>query len=499
MSDAENSDNGLPPKLNLSKKVVKPKLSPVTPAAKAVPGAGAPTDAPPSTSHIKLTAKPSTVKPLSAAPRAAAGAKVAPKPITAAPTPIKTATTAPGSAAQSQPATVRLKAAPRTASPATVRLKAPRKMTTKASAPKPIKQNDSGKTVQISPSSNDLGSTIQISPAPSKKDLGSTIQISPDTPKADLGSTIQISPAPSKKDLGSTIQINPDTPKADLKSTVQINPTQSGSENKGELKPKSIKLKPKAAVGIKRTSTDPNAPAGSKRSTSKISLSNANSVAPLTAPTATAKTIKIKPSSDVTNLTSQAGADDNSADVKRQTSRISLEAALGSGDGAQTSGPKTIRLKRPGKTPTVNVASTADNDDKNPRKTAKLELPDEETNVPSTQKKTIKVKRPGRSRVKKKMSVKRAGDAAEGSAGEAGSPDGSADPSIPIAPLQTLTTTSKPDSVHWTFIFSAVAATIMICVLIYVLCAQALGPNYSYTQLSYGAPTVELPWPGRLQ
>jgi hypothetical protein len=202
----------------------------------------------------------------------------------------------------------------------------------------------------------------------------------------------------------------------------------------------------------------------------------------------------------VKSLAGKIDADNKNDDIKRQTSRISLEAALGSGEGSQASGPKTIRLKRPGKTPTVNVGDATDSGEKNLNKTAKLELPEEDSNIPNTQKKTIKVKRPSRSRAKKKMSVKRAGDATEGNAVEAAAtPEGAAEPSIPIAPLQSLTPASKPDSAHWTFIFSAVAATIIMCVLIYVLCAQALGPDYSYTQLSYGAPTVELPWPGRLQ
>jgi hypothetical protein len=261
------------------------------------------------------------------------------------------------------------------------------------------------------------------------------------------------------------------------------------------LKPKSIKLKPKPAVGIKRTGVDPNAPAGSKRSTSKISLTNANSVAPVDMAAGTPKTISIKPS--------PATGDDTTgtSDVKRQTSRISLESALGADSNAPASGPKTIRLKRPGKTPTVNTKGASD--DKNLSKTAKLELPAEESGVPDTQKKTIKVKRPSQRRVKKTMSVKRGGGkpaaaGTEGQAAEAASGEGDAQPSIPIAPLQSLTPAVKPDKVHWTFIVSAVAATIMICVMIYVLCAQVLGPNISYTELSYGAPTVELPWPGRI-
>ena len=43
-----------------------------------------------------------------------------------------------------------------------------------------------------------------------------------------------------------------------------------------------------------------------------------------------------------------------------------------------------------------------------------------------------------------------------------------------------------------------VAAMLVISLTIYMFAAQAFGPNVSLTRLSYGAPGLDLPWPGKL-
>jgi hypothetical protein len=377
MSDIDSSDGGLPPKLNLTKKTLKPTaipvLKPVVPAVK--DAAGAPAVQANNTSRIKLTAKPTAkLKPIAISgddPSPAAPIKAAPP-----------------------PTTVRLQAKLKpvaAAAPVT------------AAAPKPITDSD-GKSAA--------------------------------------------------------------------------------------LKPKSIKLKAKPAMGIKRSSVDKTAPKGSKHSTSKIPLGNANSVSPI-GETINTKTIKIKPSSDEPSankapLTIKPAAGAKVGDSKSQTSRISLEAALGTDSDSATTGPKTIRLKRPGKTPSVKVNKIG-NKDKDLGKTSKIELPDSNSDVPDTQKKTIKVKRPSQRRKAKTMSVKRKDDEAPAEG-------------IPITPLSDLTAQNAPapDTVHWTFIVSSIAAVLVACVLIYVMCAQVFGPNISLTKLAYWGPTVELPWPGRI-
>ncbi len=266
------------------------------------------------------------------------------------------------------------------------------------------------------------------------------------------------------------------------------------------VKLKSVTLKP-VAVGIKRPGADPNAPAGSKRETSKIPLESASAppVTPM-GPGANTKTIKIAPApvdgskiSGPMVVSEGAAGEPMKPDSKRQTSRISLEAALGSdgtgnGEPAAT-GPKTIRLKRPSEAPTVKVKKAPDDDAGGElRKTAKIEMPPDEAETPATQRKTIKVKRPSQRRTVKSVSVKR-GPEAEGDA--AAAPAG-APQAMPAAEPVVV------DSAHWTFITTAIAAMIVCFVLIYVLCAQVLGPNVSLTEVAYAAPDVELPWPGRI-
>ncbi len=168
-------------------------------------------------------------------------------------------------------------------------------------------------------------------------------------------------------------------------------------------------------------------------------------------------------------------------DPKRQTSRISLDSVLGS-EGE--TGPKTIKLKRPASS-TAKVQGLEFPEAGEPRsKTAAIDLTAESTgdDTPETQKKTIKVKRPTA-----RPSLK---TSAAGGAGGGSSPTMFAPPAKKLA----------ADSAHWTFIVAGCAATIIAGVLIYVLCAQAFGPNLSLTPLSYSGPdsTTELPWPERI-
>ena len=276
--------------------------------------------------------------------------------------------------------------------------------------------------------------------------------------------------------------------------------TPGAAEAPKAVKPKSVKLKP-VAVGIKRPGVDPGAPAGSKRETSKIPLESASApaVTPM-GPGANTKTIKIAPApvdgSKISGpMVVSAGGPDEPVkpDAKRQTSRISLEAALssdgtGNGEPAAT-GPKTIRLKRPSEAPTVKVKKAPDAADSGElRKTAKIEMPPDEAETPATQRKTIKVKRPSQRRTVKSVSVKRGSE----SEGDAAAAPAGAPQAMPAAEPVVV------DSAHWTFITTAIAAMIACFVLIYVLCAQVLGPNISLTEVAYAAPDVELPWPGRI-
>lgn len=244
-----------------------------------------------------------------------------------------------------------------------------------------------------------------------------------------------------------------------------------------------VAKKKSTAIGKPRSGKNISAKAGSKRETSKIPLESA------TAPSVAPKTIKIAtpPSARTSPI---AIGSTGGPDLKRQTSRISLEAALGSEGEDKAKGPKTIRLKRPSEAPTVRVqkAPTADAEGGGLSVTSEIEVPQEAADTPDTQKKTIKVKRPSQRRSVKSVSVKRSADDVDVAPATA----------TPIAASIAQPAATTTDSVHWTFITGAIAAIIVICVTIYVLCAQVLGPNISLTQLAYGAPDAELPWPGRI-
>ncbi len=268
------------------------------------------------------------------------------------------------------------------------------------------------------------------------------------------------------------------------------------------MSPKTITLKKPVPLGIKRDTPDPALPLGSKRATSKISLPSDQKPSGTAAP-AMPQPIRIMPTSPSPTMaatTGEGGSNNEGSpatvipvtppqpapDPKRQTSRISLESVLGN---ESESGPKTIKLKRPGSS-TVKVQgmeSTTTTD--TIRKTSSVELPADtvsDDGSPDTQKKTIKVKRPSA-----RPSLRTGG-----SGGGSGSTVGSgSSPTMFTAPTKALV---PADSAHWFFIITGCAATIIIGVLIYVLCAQALGPNISLTKLAYWAPDAELPWPGRI-
>ncbi len=260
------------------------------------------------------------------------------------------------------------------------------------------------------------------------------------------------------------------------------------------LAPKTIKLKKPVPIGIKRESADLGADVGSKRSTSKISLPVTLEPPAEAVPVGT-KTIRIAPG--VVEVGQQVANNEEPdgtlaplpqappPDPKRQTSRISLESVLGS--GGPSAAPKTIKLQRPASSAIPGRVQSLDDSGASAAhdETSAEDLPaaDAEAGKPEADKKTIKVKRP---------SVKpfiRSG-------GTSGASDSDGGP-VMFAPPEFLAVAE--DRMHWSFVIAAVAATVVSCVLIYVFLAQVLGPNVSMTEYSYGAPDVELAWPGRMK
>lgn len=236
----------------------------------------------------------------------------------------------------------------------------------------------------------------------------------------------------------------------------------------------------------------------SKRKTSRIPLETAQTPGAQDEAAASAssepKTLKIKPNAPVPqvrstqplNITVPIGSEDSGA-AKHKTSRIPLESALTADTEPESASqpadapadparPKTIKIKRPGsESATVKKkAAPAKTDEGAMSKTARLDhLPLDEEETAPTQKKTIRVKRP---------------DATSSAAPR---------PGVDLTPPEPIEAPpSDEPGAAWAIL--ALAATLVLCVVIYLLAAQALGPNISGTALSSWPGGPNLSWPGKI-
>jgi hypothetical protein len=184
------------------------------------------------------------------------------------------------------------------------------------------------------------------------------------------------------------------------------------------------------------------------------------------------------------------------SDGKRQTSRIPLELALAAdaGNKGEAGAPKTIRLKRPGEQATVKAGPTgaeaAPADRGALGKTSRLDEAVEDDAGTPTRRKTIRVKRPtqGQGSI---VSVARSEEEGEEQTMATPAPSPRMQPPTPLE--------AEPEKVGWLYGLCGIAATIAACLVIYVLVAQAYGPDGSLTPLSYGAPGLELSWTGEVR
>jgi hypothetical protein len=232
------------------------------------------------------------------------------------------------------------------------------------------------------------------------------------------------------------------------------------------------------------------AEAQTKRKTSRISLETvmatpkpAESPTPAVTPGATPpKTIRIRPIPASGTIKATGGVVITSttppsqqppAGEKRKTSRISLDSAVppekvGTEPPKPASIPKTIQLKRP---PTVTPVSG----EVPPATPVEPEAEASAEGTP-TKRKTIKVKRPG-----EQITLP---------TGTAHIPAPAAAAAIPV-PMPA-------DRPSWIWHVITIAAILVMGVVIYVLAAQAFGPNVSLTELSCWKEGPNLPWPGKI-
>jgi len=217
-------------------------------------------------------------------------------------------------------------------------------------------------------------------------------------------------------------------------------------------------------------------------------------------PSATPKTIRIKPiTKKKAAVAPPAAPEPASLDDKRKTSRISLDAVFSDTEKAEgeapSERPKTIRLKRPTEAATIKIArrptppaapspeAVTPSEAKTVlSKTSRIDnLPEAEEEITPTRRKTIRVKRPTTSQPVKSLSIKRTDEeTAEG---------------LDFVPEEL---PPPPDEPNFLFPLFAVAAMLIVCVTIYVLCAQAFGPNASLTQLSWWPSGPSLAWPDKI-
>lgn len=284
-------------------------------------------------------------------------------------------------------------------------------------------------------------------------------------------------------------------------------------------KPAAAVPAPAAAAAPKSETAPLGKPVGmgqpaAKHATSKIALVEAKPTLAIEKPPGAPKTIRIKPrpvpAPDAvdadTSAEDAARAHEARQAAKRKTSRVSLEAALEGPQepGAGTPTPKTIRLKRPSEAPTVKVrpapATTPAGAVEAPAKEADAPAPDQkkrlgetarldqlpvDTGATPTQRKTIKVKRPTQMATGMAKPVLR----------RAGGAPASADGPTLAGPPRDAPSVDKCNPVFPIF---TIAALLVVCVTVYLFCAQVFGPNPSLTRLSYGVPELDLPWPGKM-
>ncbi len=174
--------------------------------------------------------------------------------------------------------------------------------------------------------------------------------------------------------------------------------------------------------------------------------------------------------------------------AKSKTSRISLDSAIGVAPMTPMgSEPKTIRLKRPtdlaapaAKAATSTIRQTSRIPD------AAMPTASEASEAASvTQKKTLKIKRPG---VKEEGAPEGAGVAGEAF------PEG-----VTMTPIAALDHPVKPESSVFTAVavFAATAAAVLLLLLTLCLGAHAMGPVAGKNALA-SIKGPELPWPGRI-
>ncbi len=276
----------------------------------------------------------------------------------------------------------------------------------------------------------------------------------------------------------------------DPKATSRIPvPEEVAATAPAAIRPATVRLRPVAAPGAATPEAAPRTVPGATQAITQVELSSTAPIAPV---------VPVQPQPQPPPTPGASPLPDgpkplSAAQIqasKSKTSRISLDAAIGVAP-AESVGPKTIRLKRPSDLMAPAAAPTVVSTPVAPasaRKTSRIPdsaLPAEgDGSAGVTQKKTLKIKRPGKPDA--------AGEA--GAEGE-GFPEGVQ--MTPISPLDF--PAQKEESSVFTTIAAvcAIAAAVVLLLLTFCLGAHAVGPDAGKNAVaSISGP--ELPWPGRI-
>lgn len=505
MADQELDNNGLPPKINLKSKLKQPAGSnndkPKPASAPVRPQPIAPVKPKPVLKPVAAAQSNTPEKLTPAAPSAKPDKKDSATPVKIKPIQPKQ------DGEQTQQPQEKPPATPSHANPASpppsdtdkqestdtapakpsLTLKKPRPI---SSSPKPIAaenvKDEPQPTAPIAPSAETEATSKEPTTDAEPQDATNDNQTTHDeTTRITIPSDPAAKPSPLKTSQGSAPENKPEAepPKSSPEAPADKTPTQeapavpkrpvlkSASERSG-----APKLSKPVPIGIKKKTIDLSAPPGSKKSTSRISLpspagANQNSTS------GKIKTIKIAPRSTTTRLDQLAAPIEEdstpkppaaTADAKRQTSRISLESALGE-DAPKPN--KTIKIKKGA--PASNTVKL--NDQEEPPDTESPEAtPSGSAAQPESKKQTLRVKRPAASQ------------------GATSKSTGATSPMFtPPQPIDL----EDETPVHWIFGIVAIAASIITAVLIYILAAQVTSPD---PVESPNATGEGLPYPARI-
>ena len=318
-----------------------------------------------------------------------------------------------------------------------------------------------------------------------------TVRLKPVAPAPEEAATLATvaapSAAPSAVSVSPAVGSSPTPPPVNPRATARVPVPEAVAAGipSSAIRPATVRLRPVTASA--GNAAVPHA-AGSTQPIAKVELPAPSAISPLQPQ---------QPPIPGSNPLPEGPKPPSGAQVqaaKSKTSRISLDSAIGVAPvGSEKDGPKTIRLKRPSDLATPTAAPTVVQKAAAASVRQTSRIPDSAlpttTSVPPdqasvTQKKTLKIKRPG--------GIKEEDATLEG--GGSSFPEG-----VQMTTINPMDFPAQAESPVFTTVavFAASVAAVVLLLLTLCLGAHAMGPNAGKNATaSLSGP--ELPWPGRM-